>query len=92
MTKKYTMHSDQFKFKVALESLKGKKTLSELCQEYKVAPSQIHDWKKKLEEVGAQIFATKNKPGNHEQELEKLHAAIGKLKVENDFLAKALGR
>ncbi len=93
MKKKYTVHSDKLKFKVALEALKGTKTITELCQEFSVAASQIYDWKKKLEEAGAQIFSSKNKVNNtNEQETERLHATIGKLKVECDFLAKALGR
>jgi transposase len=92
MSKKYTSHSDQFKFKVALEALKGEKTMAELCQEFKIAASQIYDWKKKLEESGPQVFSAKTKSINTDTEIERLHATIGKLKVECDFLAKALGR
>ena len=93
MSKKYTIHSDKFKFKVALEALKELKPIHELCQEFGVAPSQIYAWKKKLKEVGAQTFSS-NRASNEsrEQEIERLHAAIGKLKVECDFLAKVLGR
>ena len=92
MKKKYTAHTDRFKFKIALEALKGKMTINELCQEFKIAASQIHNWKKKVEEYGPQIFSSKTKSNNHEQEVDRLHTTIGKLKVECDFLAKALGR
>ena len=92
MTKKYATHSNKFKFKVAFEALKGKRTVAELCHEFGIASSQIYDWKKKLESVGPQIFDMKSKPKNTDIKIERLHATIGKLKVECDFLAKALGR
>lgn len=92
MAKKYAAHSDQFKFKVALEALKGNKTVAELCQEFEIASSQVYDWKKKLEETGPEVFTIKGKPKNTDAEIDRLHATIGKLKVECDFLAKALGR
>ena len=86
-------HSSAFKFKVAIESLRGEKTLAELCQEFGVVSSQIFKWKKGLLEHGSEIFrkCVPTKSG-HESELEKLHATIGRLKVENDFLAKVLGK
>lgn len=85
-------HGNQFKFKVALAALKEDKTMAELCQEYGVVASQIYAWKKQLEEHGAKIFIDKRKANNHDTEVEKLHTTIGKLKVENDFLAHVLGR
>ena len=86
-------HSATFKFKVALEAVRGEKTVAELCQEYGVISSQVFRWKKALLEHGSEIF-NKGMPTKSSQdtELEKLHAAIGKLKVENDFLAKFAGR
>lgn len=90
MAKKYTCHSAQFKYKVALEALKGIKPLTELCQEFGLAPSQIHAWKKQLEEAGPEVFANKRKKKDSEPTVEQLHATIGKLKVENDFLSRAL--
>ena len=92
MSKKYTTHSDQFKFKVAFEALKGNRTVAELCQEFAIAANQIYAWKKKLEESGYQVFSDKRKQKNDDTDVERLHATIGKLKVENDFLSKALGR
>jgi len=88
MPKKYTSHSAQFKFKVALAALKESKSIAELCQEFGLASSQIHTWKKQLEEAGPEVFARKKK--DSEPTVEQLHATIGKLKVENDFLSKAL--
>lgn len=86
-------HSASFKFKVALEAVRGEKTVTDLCQEYGVVSSQIFKWKKALLDHGSDIFA-KGAPSNPSQDadLEKLHATIGRLKVENDFLAKFAGR
>ena len=88
--KKY--HSSKFKLKVALAAIKGDRTIAELCQEYGVVSSQIYAWKTHLEAQGEMIFEDKRKHKEPEVEIEKLHATIGKLKVENDFLARVLGR
>ena len=85
-------HGDKFKFKVALAALKGDKTIAELCQEYGVVSSQICAWKKQLEKHGSTVFSDKRKSNSHNGDVDKLHATIGKLKVENDFLARVLGR
>ena len=85
-------HGDKFKFKVALAALKGDKTITELCQEYGVVSSQICAWKKQLEKHGSTVFSDKQKSNNHNGDVDTLHATIGKLKVENDFLARVLGR
>ena len=85
-------HSPVFKFKVAFEALRGDKTVAQLCQEYSIAASQIYTWKKELEERGAEIFSTKSPERTREEELDKLHAVIGRLKVENDFLGRVLDR
>jgi transposase len=90
---KKTPHSAKFKFSVAIESLKGERTIAELCQEYAVVSSQIYKWCNALLENGSEIFS-KGIPAKIDQEVEveKLHATIGRLKVENDFLAKVLGK
>lgn len=87
-------HSAEFKFKVALEALKGERTVAELCHEFGVVSSQIHKWKKELLEQGAAIFrgGLLSKAPARDPEIDKLHATIGRLKVENDFLAHVLGR
>ena len=86
-------HSAEYKFKVAIEALKGEKTTAELCQEYGVVSSQIFKWKRELLKTGAEVFS-KVLPSKaaQDQEVEKLHATIGRLTVENDFLAKVLGK
>lgn len=92
MAKKYNNYTDSFRFKVALEAIKGNKTVLELSKEYGLATSQIYQWKKHLEDIGPQIFTMKSKPAVKEAELDHLHATIGRLKVENDFLERALDR
>lgn len=86
-------HSAEFKFKVALEAIKCEKTMAELCNEYGVVNSQIFKWKKALLEQGAEVFKNGTPTKSTENlEIEKLHATIGRLKVENDFLERVLGR
>ena len=87
MSNKY---SSAFKFRVAFAAMKGNKTIAELCQEFSLVPSQIYAWKKDLEQRGSEIFETKSPESAHRSEVEKLHGVIGKLKVENDFLERAL--
>ncbi len=85
-------HSPEFKFKVAIEAIRGDKTTAELCQEYGVVSSQIFKWKKALLDGGKQVFASNAAPSSENTQLEKLHAKIGRLTIENDFLAKFAGR
>lgn len=86
-------HTSTYKFRVAMAALKGDKTVSQLCQEFGVVSSQIYKWKTALLTRGSSIFE-QGVSGVHlpENELDKLHATIGRLKVENDFLGRALGR
>ena len=85
-------HSDEFKFKVALEAIKGNRTVQELCRDFSIASSQIYAWKKQLEGQGAAIFADKRRGEGHKEEVDKLHKIIGKLTVERDFLSRVLDR
>ena len=83
-------YSNSFKFKVVLEVLKGDSTIVEIIAKYQISKSIIHKWKKQFLDSGANIFSDKkidSKKENHD--IEKLHATIGKLKVENDFLQNA---
>ncbi len=83
-------HNDKFKAKVALEALKETRTITELCQEFGVAPSQIYAWKKQLEANVAVVFGDKRKKKGSDSDKSKLLAIIGRLVAENDFLAKVL--
>lgn len=94
MTKrKRRNHSTAFKAKVALAAVRGDRTLTELAEQFDVHPNQIQDWKKKLLRGAEEVFGEgSTSSASKELEAEKLHAKIGRLTMENDFLAKALGR
>ena len=84
-------HSAAFKAKVALGAIKGEKTLAELAEQFEVHPTQITQWKTQLWERAMEIFATApEKAGEHGPNVKELHAKIGQLAVENDFLEGAL--
>ncbi len=84
-------HGAAFKAKVALEAIKGEQTLSELAERFEVHPNQITQWKKKLLAEAEEIFARGKKSADG-PDIKELHAKIGQLAMENDFLSKALGR
>ena len=86
-------HSTAFKAKVALAAVKGDHILTELCEQFDVHPNQIQDWKKRLAASAEDVFGGNAVEAAHnEKEVEKLHAKIGQLAMENDFLSKVLGR
>lgn len=86
-------HSNEFKFKVAIEAIRGEKTIAALCQEFGVVSSQIAKWKKVLLEEGSGVYKGSGPSKSVENyDIEKLHATIGRLKVENDFLEHVLRR
>ena len=93
MSKKRTNRTKDFKFKVALEAVKGDKQIAEIAEKYGVHPNQISQWKKQLLENGSEIFSasTKSTEKAHEQELEKLYKTVGKQQVAIDWLKKNLG-
>jgi transposase-like protein len=84
-------HGAVFKAKVALEAIKGEQTLMDLAERFQVHPNQITEWKKHLLEKASEVFE-KGKRSPIEPDVKELHAKIGRLTMENDFLAVALGR
>ncbi len=82
-------HSAAFKAKVALAAVRGDKTLAELAQQHDVHPNQITDWKNQLLAKAADVFSGELRP-DEPVDLKVLHAKIGKLALENDFLEGAL--
>jgi transposase len=70
--------------------LREQATVSDLAQRYQVHPNQIYAWKKQLQDQATRAFESGN--GDREREIERLHAKIGQLIVERDFLAKRSGR
>ena len=93
MRRKRRNHLPGFKAKVALAALKGDNTLAELSEHFDLHQNQIQDWKKQLLEQAATVFGSNEKfKAGVELQKKDLHAKIGELTLENDFLSKALGR
>jgi transposase-like protein len=77
-----------FKAQVAIEALKERETLAEISKRFEVHPTIISKWKQEFLSRAAEIFETQAPEEDFEAEREKLHAKIGKLQVENDWLKK----
>ena len=87
-------HSPSFKAKVALAAIKGERTIAQLADQFDVHPNQITAWKAQLEGSAANVFglgsgAAQAAPA---ADIKALHAKIGELTLENDFLEGALSK
>lgn len=85
--------TSQHKAKVALEAIRGSKTLNEIAQEFSVHPTQVGEWKKMLMAQASGIFVTKRGPKREDPSAspERLYSEIGRLKMELDWLKKKSG-
>jgi transposase-like protein len=93
MSKKRMRYSAQFKFQLALEAVKGLKTINELASEYSVHPNQVSEWKRQLLEAGNTLFSRGG--AGHEREQQErelaLYEHIGRLKMALEWLKKKAG-
>jgi len=84
-------HSPAFKAKVALAAVRGDKTIAEVAEQYEVHPNQVTEWRKQLLERAAEAFGA-TPDASPPVDVKALHAKIGQLALENDFLSGALGK
>jgi transposase-like protein len=93
MTTPRKQYSPKFKAKVAVEAIRGERTLSQLASQYHVHPVQIGQWRKTALEQLAELFVDRRsrKQADHDSEKDALYEQIGRLKVELDWLKKKVG-
>ena len=94
MSKKRRKFSPEFKARVALDAMSEEHTLAELASKYSVHPNQISTWKKQAKEGMVASFSGKVQTDQqaNEAQIKELHAKIGQLAVENDFLQRAFAK
>lgn len=95
MANKRKQYSAEFKAKVALEAVRGEKTVPQLASQYEVHPTVIHTWKRQLLEGVSSIFetgSTSSAASETQAQIDQLYRTIGQLKVERDFLADRSAR
>lgn len=83
-------HSPAFKAKVALEAIRGDKTIAEIAHKHDVHPNQVTDWRSQMIERAADVFGAGSALCEPTIDVKALHAKIGQLALENDFLEGAL--
>jgi transposase-like protein len=93
MTTTRKQYSPKFKARVAIEAIRGEKTLSQLGSQFKVHPIQIAKWRKSALEQLPELLVDgrKSKSGNGEADSDALYEEIGRLKMELDWLKKKVG-
>ena len=92
MKSKRRRHDPEFKARVALEAVRGVRTIQEIAKEFEIHPVQVSEWKKKMLVGAPELFESgpraRKTEEQYEREREKLHSKIGQLSVEVDFLRK----
>jgi transposase len=92
MRKPRRNHSAAFKARVALEAIRGEKTVAEIAAHHEVHATQVTAWKTQLLEKAAGIFGGDALAADGRERIRELHEKIGELTVERDFLEGALGK
>lgn len=90
MANKRKQYNPQFKARIALEAIRGEKTIAQLASDHQLHPNLIHNWKKQLLAAAPGIFdsaATSTAVTDNQTQIDELYRQIGQLKVERDFLA-----
>ncbi len=85
-------HSPKFKAQVALEAIRGEKTVAEIAAHHEVHPTQVTSWKNEVLEKLVGVFGGESSSRDAKERIRELHAKIGELTVERDFLEGALGK
>lgn len=92
MTKAPRKITEEFKFKLALEAIKGERTIIQIASEYDIHPKQIQRWRNQLLEEGKDVFIHKTTQKKSDPDKAKLLHIIDQMKMELDFIKKKLGR
>lgn len=90
MAQKRKQFTAEFKAKVALEAIRGERTISELAARHKVHPNQIGLWRKHLQQHVAEVFASGRSAPDQQELVDALYKQIGQLTVELEYLKKRL--
>ena len=85
-------HSAKFKTQIALEAIRGEKTIAEIAAHHEVHPNQVTAWKAQVLENLETLFGAPGLAGDSKERIRELHEKIGQLTMERDFLSDALGR
>ena len=85
-------HSAKFKAQVALEAIRGEKTVAQIAAHHQVHPTQVTSWKNQALQSLAGVFGGEGSASDDKERIRDLHAKIGELTVERDFLEGALGK